>query len=86
MHSDVQVPWLWISCNGTLELKVKVAPEHRKAWKVILESCSWREANMRAKFFLNLESVSGSHFVDFLIWNKGYSCRLVLWPEVCEVP
>ena len=26
---------------------------------------------MRAKFFLNLESVSGSHFVDFLIWNKG---------------
>ena len=41
---------------------------------------------MRAKFFLNLESVRGSHLVDFFIWNKGLFMSPGLWPEVSEVP
>ena len=39
MHSDVQVPWFWISCNGTFKLNANEAPERRNAWNVRLEFC-----------------------------------------------
>ena len=65
------MPWLWISCKGTFELKANEAPERRNAWKVRLVFFKLSLRSRDLKWRLTCLSVSGSHLVAALYWNKG---------------
>ena len=70
-HSEVQVPWDWMSWMDTLWLKAQVAPERRSVWKVIFVFCRCRRLRILWNAFLRAESVRGNHFEAFLIWKRG---------------
>ena len=71
-QSDVQVPWLWMFCIETFELKARVAPERLKVW-IDMPEC-WRPTRVSicVKFRLTLVSVRGTHWAaSFFIWKRG---------------
>ena len=65
MQSNAQVPWFWMFCNGTLELKATVAPECPRECNITDWLCKFNLCNMREKCLQSLVSEGNQLFFIF---------------------